>query len=358
MAASCGNCRRSLARPDRKVKCSGPCARAFHLLCADLNVSFWRAATARVGLFWFCPGCRVELERKKDKASTTHSHSDVSDRIEKLERETGELPAELWHKVFQALDGNQLRAIRMTCRGWNQIVGSSCSLMNKLVLRLPKDIIVDQYCGEVKLLAACESRYVHLVMDQLRIIRVDASWWASFALNLKSLSITGCRITVATLLTMLEPLHNLKSLTLASGPLIDARECPSVISFQLPSLEKLALQEADQGDLLDLFRQLCPRLKVFEMPTGSCAETHSDKVAQFVEATKGTLVELELPMLRRLWGSIMGIGGVRLRRVTLTGCISGGMQENLVEMIKKYPDIQILQFPENSFLDKSVRKND
>lgn len=262
------------------------------------------------------------------------------------------LPEEIWIKVFHSLDGLQLLQVRMTCRSWNRIVGNSSSLMEKLELNLPKDIILDEDCEEVKILSSSQNHYSHLVMQQLRIIRVDF-WWPSIASNLESLSIIKCQITITTLLAMLEPLHNLKSFTLSSGSLVDARGCPTMINFRLVSLEKLVLQEMNQSDLLDVFRRICPRLKIFEMPTGTCTETHPQKVVQFVKAVKGTLHEVELPMSQRIWDAIMVIDGICLRRVSLTECKERSMEEShIVELSQKYSSIETLQLP-STFENKS-----
>lgn len=331
----------------------------FHLLCADLNKTYGRALAAEVGLYWFCAECRGILVGQKGGTLL----ADLFKRVDTIEKaicrgdsgedlingETAEvsalelLPVEIWVKVFQNLSGYQLRQIRQTCRSWNQIVGSSTSLMNKLMVRLPKGIILDQDSEEAELLLSCKNRYLHVVLDQIRIVRVNR-WWLSVAENLESLSITKSPITIASLLAMLKPSHNLKSLTLSCGPFVDARNCPTKLNFKLPALETLVLEEVDQSDLLDVFAHVCPRLKVLKLPTGSCAETHPQKVAKLVAAVKGTLQEVELPILQRLWLMLGSIDELHFKGMSFSACNEqlAMKQSHLMNLVQKFPTVEML----------------
>lgn len=348
----CEACRNSIVSSREKaLKCSGPCAMEFHAFCADLNLSYWKAWSAGVGLLWFCTKCREDLGRKETKVVEGHRLEDVQE-VEALEL----LPVKIWTKVFQSLSGCQLRQIRLTCRSWNRIVGGSSSLMNKFVLRLPKDIIMDQNCAEVELLSSCKSRYSHIVLDQIRIIQVN-SWWPLIAANLESLSITKCQITITTLLTMLGSTHNLKSLTFTSGLFFDANDCPTEVNFALPSLEKLILYDVDQAVLLDVFRRLCPGLKMFKIISGSCVETHPQKVFQLIRAAKSSLKAVELPAVQSLWQSIATIDGLNLKGISLKECTEHlAMTGNhVVNLSLKYPSVEALALPQKLFLNENVR---
>lgn len=348
----CEVCRASIVSSREKaLKCSGPCGKEFHAFCADLNLSYWKAWSAGVGLLWFCAKCREDLGSQQG-----HRRDDVKKAaVEALEL----LPVEIWTEVFQSLGGYQLRQVRLTCRSWNRIVGRSSLLMNKVVLRLPKDIVLEQNCEEVELLSAWKSRYSHIVLDQIRIVQVD-SWWPAIAENLESLTITKCQITITTLLTMLEAIHNLKSLTLTCGLFFDANGCPAQTTFKLPSLEQLILNEVIHGDLLDVFRQLCPRLKVFKLPTGTCAEIHPQKVVRIIEAVKNTLEFVELPMVLRMWQSINAINGLRLRGISLKGCQEqlAMAESHIIELSRKHPSAEVLLLPPKLFLYETVSNTD
>lgn len=359
----CEVCRKSIDPSQKKVKCSGPCGKAFHLLCADLNKTYGRALAAKVGLYWFCTECRTILDQRNKSSNQSVTLTDLFKMLETVNKKLSEnnsgepstncvtdtvsalelLPEEIWLKVFQSLNGCQLRQIRMTCRSWNQIVGSSPSVMKKLVLRVSNGIVLDQDCEEAELLLACNSRYSHIVLNQIRIIQVD-TWWPLIAENLESLSISKSQITINTLLTMLEPLRNLKSLTFTCGPFVNARNCPTRLNFELPSLETLILEEVDQSELLDVFKQLCPRLKVLKIPTGSCTETHPQKVAKLVDAVKGTLQEVDFPMSTRLWQMLNAIDGIRLQGISLSKCNeqSAMKESHLINLSQKYSTIKSL----------------
>lgn len=257
------------------------------------------------------------------------------------------LPVEMWTKVFMNLSVNQLRKIRMTCRSWNQIVSGCPKLMEKMVARLPKDIILDEECEQAKLLSSSKSRYVHFSISESIIIHVD-SWWPFVAETLESLSLSACQITITLLLTMLKPLHNLKSFTFADDSCLDIRRCPIVLNFQLPSLETLILQDVNHSDTLDLFRQIFPQLKVFKLLNNRYTEAQRAKVVQFIETVKGTLEDVEVPMSRQLWESISSIGGIRFKKISLAEykAISSTppiMENYLIELCQKHANIEALR---------------
>lgn len=376
MVISCGICRKSInSAAERCVKCSGTCGKITHAFCADLNLSYWRGWAAKVGLFWFCTECRRALEKGKTSGESddTPLLVDLAKRVETIETrirmggcsedETGSnsaldgvtLPVEVWTKVFQSLNVRQLRQVRLTCRSWNTIVTSCPALMDKIVVHLPKDIVLVEECDQVALLAASNSRFRHIAMTQLRVIRVD-SWWPSVAENLESLSLSECQITITTLLAMLKPLHNLTSFKFSSGDYLDIRNCPLVVGFQLPSLKTLILQEVNHGELLDVFRQLCPRLKMFKLLSGRCAQSQPHTIAQFIEAVKGTLIGVELPMPHKLWSLINKIDEIHLKKVSLVACAKPDkMKEaHIIELCQKHPTVEYLYIPKLIISDRTV----
>lgn len=336
--------------------------------------------TSKVGLFWFCTECRVDLcrENKVTNEPNRQLMDDLSKRIGTIEtrlRISGGLddgsncvdrtesaptqdllPVEMWTKVFMNLSVIQLRKVRMTCRSWNQIVSGCPKLMEKMVARLPKDIILDEECEQAKLLSFSKSRYVHFSISDSIIIHVD-SWWPFVAETLESLSLSACQITITTLLTMLKPLHNLKSLTFAGDSCLDIRRCPIVLNFQLPSLETLILQDVNHSDTLDLFRQIFPQLKVFKLLNNSYTEAQRAKVVQLIETVKGTLEDVEVPMSAQLWDSIRSISGIRFKKISLAEykVISSTppiMENYLIELCQKHANIEALR------MTKSIIQNE
>lgn len=58
---ACKACSERIDDNDKYVLCSGACNRLFHVNCAGLNLTNFKAWSSNVGLLWFCDACRVNF---------------------------------------------------------------------------------------------------------------------------------------------------------------------------------------------------------------------------------------------------------------------------------------------------------
>lgn len=240
-----------------------------------------------------------------------------TEKIEKDECKQGmAIPDDLWQKVFQNLSVYQLFQVRLTSRQWNQIVRTSDSIMDKMILRFPPETIL---CSDSEEFGALKStHYNRIVLDRVTLLE-PSSWWPMCCENLHTLTVINCNVLLEELLRMLELSKNLKDLTVDFG---DPENVPE-IKFQLKSLEKLNICGAAHPEVLKTLMDMCPKIMTLKLPyIGNTGKSLDKEVLelciQFILSVKNTLQDLTVQGGQEdFWRSIIStIKNIPLKRLT------------------------------------------
>lgn len=260
------------------------------------------------------------------------------------------LPSKVWTKIFQKLNTVQLANARLVCRRWNQIIGQSPSLVDKLVLAFPRGTLLTSNCAPIQTLTTSTMlRHTRATFRELTIVGASA-WWPSIGQNLHTFTLINCKVSIDMLLEMLQATPALKRLSLTCGENLFFRTLPEV-TFTLQYLEHLTLANIGRVELLDIFKQLCPLLKTLKLPGENKHDEFVVAAVRFIWAVQNTLEELELAgEPGELWDRLNEIVGMQLRRVKVAvGAID---EARLVRLSEAFPTVEGLMTPASRVEDK------
>ncbi|XP_001869594.2 uncharacterized protein LOC6053529 [Culex quinquefasciatus] len=375
MASKCTVCgdkdERRGRRGGLKVFCADGCGRGYHKRCMRKVAHFNDTG--------YCVICRsVE---QGPSASGELRLEDLLDRLERLEAKLdagfagtsneqsnnappaydsvvrdaaaagpAKFPPKVWTNIFQKLTATQLANARLVCRRWNQIIGHSPTLVDKMVLTFPRGTVLTNNCAPIQTLtSSTKLRHTRAAFRELTIVGA-ATWWPSIGQNLHTLTLIDCKVSIDMLLEMLKATPALKRLSLTCGESLFFRTLPEV-TFTLQYLEHLTLANIRHVEILDIFKQICPLLKTLKLPGENRNDEFVVAAIRFIWAAQNTLEELELAgEPGELWDRISEAIGMQLRRVKV---VSGALDEmRLARLCETFPTVEGLMTPTSRVADK------
>ncbi|XP_039434746.1 uncharacterized protein LOC120416914 [Culex pipiens pallens] len=315
----CEKCGQVVTLDSVSVTCADRCERTFHAPCVNLSAAVADSLAADDGLRWFYDQCRRGNKRKL--ASTA------------LQRDSPQLPAEIWVEIFNQLSSWQLLKVRLVCRRWRDIVDGS--LNARFTVRFPKLPIIDREYEPVQL----PLPVIEFYFDQTRIAAVG-SWWASFGPNLTGITMVECKIMLPNLLAMLRQTVNLTRLELHEV-IVDMYEANPVPDFRLDKLQLLVIEGVNRAENLELFREICPNLGYLQLV--SCylderSEAFLRHVVDFVAVRHASLNSLEVDGDDLLLSELIKLRQWKLEKLVLrSGDFAFGNVRALVELCRMVP---------------------
>ncbi|XP_038107902.1 uncharacterized protein LOC119766689 [Culex quinquefasciatus] len=362
-----------------KVFCVGGCGRCYHKRCMRKVVHLNDTG--------FCVNCRQEtsssvasgrgqirletlmdrlkrLEAKLDAGFAgrlpSRNHATTSNELSKnppaydsVIKDAGgpsKFPPKVWTNIFQKLNATQLANARLVCRRWNQIIGHSPTLVDKLVLNFPRGTVLTNNCAPIQTLtSSTKLRHTRATFQELTIVGA-ATWWPSIGKNLHTLTLINCKVSIDMLLEMLKATTALKRLSLTCGENLFFRTLPEV-TFTMQYLEHLILANIRHVEILDIFKQICPLLKTLKLPGENRNDEFVVAAIRFIWAAQNTLEELELAgEPGELWDRISEAIGMQLRRVKV---VAGALDEmRLARLCETFPTVEGLMTPTSRVTDK------
>uniref|UniRef100_A0A1Q3EWM0 F-box domain-containing protein n=1 Tax=Culex tarsalis TaxID=7177 RepID=A0A1Q3EWM0_CULTA len=345
----CPICTTSFDSDDRQIHCNGQrCNLAFHQRCVHLtevHVRSW--LDDDVGLFWYCPTCRLDIAPPASSSRVDGKH--------KLEAEEGEpsaikrsridpsprLPPEVWTMIFRHLASRELARVRLVCRDWNELVCTRSELMERFLLKLRKRQVVEDL-EEVRHLLAlskgfsrAEFEFYGLGKDKPRIV-----WFEPLGETLTTLT-CSC-IPFGFLYQMLREFPNLKRLMLH-----DCFEYGKVakLNYQLTNLEELTigqLYNKNHGEsIFPTLQHICPQITVLKFLIGEYQKFFRD-IRRFIFAIRHTLQDLDVSDCFNgfsLMDALAKMDGLKLKRISVY-C----SEQDLVHLLHRQPTLECLDF--------------
>uniref|UniRef100_A0A1Q3F549 F-box domain-containing protein n=1 Tax=Culex tarsalis TaxID=7177 RepID=A0A1Q3F549_CULTA len=346
----CPICTTSFDSDDRQIHCNGQrCNLAFHQRCVHLtevHVRSW--LDDDVGLFWYCPTCRLDIAPAASSSRVDGKH--------KLEAEAGEpsaikrsrmdpsprLPPEVWTMIFRHLASRELARVRLVCRDWNELVCTRSELMDRFLLKLGTAQFVDDL-DEVRHFLALGGGFTRAEFNCENIgkERPRSAWFAALGQTLTTLT---CRsIPFGFLYELLRALPNLKRLTIDNCFEYGKAVKPN---YELAKLEELTIgffkNKGHGKSIFPVLQQICPRITILNIREGRYWD-FLDQISSFIRAVGKTLVELELSTSDApdtpdaLIGKIAYIKDLHLKRLKIL-C----SEQHLLRLIRRQPTLEQL----------------
>lgn len=280
-----------------------------------------------------------------DKLRSEDSESEDSDE-QKDEDNAPNLTVRIWAEILTNLNATQLANARLVCHRWKRIIDRSPSLVGKFVLSFPHGTTLDKHCELVRDVIASGMQHTQASLRKITLVGA-AAWWPAVGGALISLNIADCKIPIDMLLDVLKLSPSLKRLDLTCGKNLYFHTVKAV-DFQLETLENLCLTDIQYVKTLDVFQQMCPRLKVLRIPGRSKLAGFIDKLICFIKATRRTLEEVAIGGGTDLWEKLSDLNGLLLKRATF----SYVAPERMVILSRNVPSIESLSIDWMKFEDE------
>ncbi|XP_038104523.1 uncharacterized protein LOC6042503 [Culex quinquefasciatus] len=284
-----------------------------------------------------------------DKLRSEDSESEDSDE-QKDEDNAPNLTVRIWAEILTNLNETQLANARLVCHRWKRIIDRSPSLVGKFVLSFPHGTTLDKHCELVRDVIASGMQHTQASLRKITLVGA-AAWWPAVGGALISLTIADCKIPIDMLLDVLKLSPSLKRLDLTCGKNLYFHTVKAV-DFQLETLENLCLTDIQYVKTLDVFQQMCPRLKVLRIPGRSKLAGFIDKLICFIKATRRTLEEVAIGGGTDLWEKLSDLNGLLLKRATF----SYVAPERMVILSRNVPSIESLSIDWMKFEDEKLAK--
>ncbi|XP_055606819.1 dynein regulatory complex subunit 6-like [Uranotaenia lowii] len=249
------------------------------------------------------------------------------------------LPTEILVTIFQHLPMSDLAQVRLTCHHWHDTVCYTNSLMDKFVLSF-RNCRLYENCDQSRIMPKSKSCYTKATLKAVTI--EDApSLWSALGDNLHDLTLNDCSLTGLSMIQMLKATPNLRYFALKTTKFEDFHIRNVAVNFRLEKLETLTLRSIFVYDeCFDLFKRICPRLKVLKLNYSSF-EGWGEKLVQFVQSVRGTLEGINLSYTKvgaKLLQKISTIERLRLRKVSLKSSYDL-KQRDIIQLSRMQPSI-------------------
>lgn len=218
-------------------------------------------------------------------------------------------PVEIWCLIFRNLRPLHLQRARLVCQLWNRIISSSSALMDKLIFQFPPDTLQERNSEGFQVLSTSKTRFTRMIFDLQSCDILETTSLQSLT-SITELVILKC--TTSTLLGMLRKTVNLRMLKIYDIKNVNLSDLPK-IDFELQYLEELTLE--NHIKLLDVFKGVCPRLKVLGVFGDLDDEKFHHDLFEFVCTVQGTLEEIRTRGVNaNFWKDVANIDRLRLIR--------------------------------------------
>lgn len=240
--------------------------------------------------------------------------------------EVSSLPPEVWLLIFQYLERDYLREIRLTCRQWMQLVDQTKSLRAAFCVVF-RSCTMDRKFNPRNLYPAA----LYAEVDNVRLVAITGTWWSTFGAILTRLDFRGCRIALPELWALLSGTPNLEELILIVNKYQLAPE-PTDLSWKLEKLKSLSCDA-----IFDTFGLICPRLEVLMLPNYGKTRGYA-KLCHLLDSVQGTLKTLGCYFTPDTVKQIAGMS-----RLKLTCVLHRGKGGTAVELSRLQPSIEDLK---------------
>lgn len=249
------------------------------------------------------------------------------------------LPTEILVTIFQHLPMSDLAQVRLTCHHWYDTVCYTSSLMERFVLSF-KNCRLYEGCEQSRVLPKSKSCYTKATLKAVAIEESD-SLWRSLGENLQDLTLNDCSLSGDTLVQLLKLTPNLRYFALKTTKFEDFRIQDVAVDFKLEKLETLTLRSIFIYDeCFDMFKQVCPRLKVLKLNYSSF-EGWGEKLVQLVHTVRSTLEGINLSYTKvsaTLLQKISTIERLRLKKISLKSSYDL-KQRDIIQLSRVQPTI-------------------